>query len=168
MADLKNKIDIKDIDLEQFDAVLVLDGESINEAGLGDLMGNSGSDTRANSAIITPQIDRGAYSQYLNYQDPKIYASWSFGRQLQNQLNGMGAGFAAEVADFGRYVSAKVTYSNPPTGKTASKVFLVVFEPDGKKGNIFQTSNRYRTFSGVGQAASYIKSCVSSLRDKTN
>jgi len=39
-----------------------------------------------------------------------------------------------------------------------------VFDPDGKKGNIFSTSNRYRTFSGIGQAASYIKGAVSSLR----
>lgn len=161
-------VDLKDINIEDFDGILVLDKESINEDSLNNLMGQGGGDVRTLSAIVGPYQDRGAYSQYLNYQDPKLFAQWSFGKQIQNNLTNVGSGYACEVSDFGRYVSVKITYSNPPTGRTASKSFLVVFDPDGKKGNIFQTSNRYRTFSGVSQAASYIKSCVSSLRDKTN
>lgn len=161
-------VDLKDINIEEFDGILVLDKDAVNEAGLDSLIGLGGADVRATSAVTGPNYDKGAYSDYLNYQDPKLYASWAFGKQLQNSLNNVGYGYGCEVSDFGRYVSCKITYSNPPTGKTASKVFLVVFDPDGKKGNIFQTSNRYRTFSGVSQAASYIKSCVSSLKDKTN
>jgi hypothetical protein len=162
-------VDLKDINIEEYDGVLVLDKSAVNEAGLDDVMGpGGGADIRNVSTATGPNFDKGAYSQYLNYQDPKLYANWTFGKQLQNSLSNVGYGYAAEVSDFGRYVSCKITYSNPPTGKTASKTFLVVFDPDGKKGNIFQTSNRYRTFSGVSQAASYIKSCVSSLRDKTN
>ena len=161
-------VDLNNINLDQFDGILVLDNNAVNEDSLNDLMGLGGADVRANSAAVGPYQDRGAYSQYLNYQDPKLFAQWSFGKQIQNNLTNVGNGYACEVSDFGRYVSVKITYSNPPTGKTASKTFLVVFDPDGKKGNIFQTSNRYRTFSGVSQAASYIKSCVSSLRDKTN
>ena len=159
---------LNNINLDQFDGILVLDSNAVNEGSLNDLMGQGGVDVRAASAAVGPYQDRGAYSQYLYYQDPKLFAQWSFGKQIQNSLTNVGYGYGCEVADFGRYVSVKVTYSNPPTGKTASKTFLVVFDPDGKKGNIFQTSNRYRTFSGVSQAASYIKSCVSSLKDRTN
>jgi len=149
-------------------AIIEVTPESVNEAGLGSLLGLGQGDVRTLSATTGPYQDKGAYSDYLYYQDPKLYAAWSFGKQLQNSIGNVGYGYGCEVSDFGRYVSVKVTYSNPPTGKTASKTFLIVFDPDGKKGNIFQTSNRYRTFSGVGQAASYIKSCVSGLRDKTN
>lgn len=161
-------VDLKDINIEEFDGVLVLDKDTVNEGDLNNFTGLGPGDIRATSATTGPHYDRGAYSDYLNYQDPKLYASWSFGKQLQNSLSNPGNGYGCEVSDFGRYVTVKVTYSNPPTGRTASKSFLIVFDPDGKKGNIFQTSNRYRTFSGLSQATSYIKSCMSSLRDKTN
>lgn len=147
-------------------AIIEVTQDSLNE-GLLDVLGKGNPDPRT-ITTTAPAVDKGLYSPYLTYQDPKLYASWAFGKQLQSSLNNIGQGYGCEVSDFGRYVSVKVTYSNPPTGKTASKTFLVVFDPDGKKGNIFQTSNRYRTFSGVGQASSYIKSCVSSLKDKTN
>lgn len=158
------------VDLNNINGAIVEidEKELVNEGDLNDLIGMGGADVRATSAITGPNYDKGAYSTYLQYQDPKLYASWAFGKQLQNSLTNVGYGYSAEVSDFGKYVSVKMSYSNPPTGKTASKTFLVVFDPDGKKGNIFQTSNRYRTFSGVSQAASYIKSCVNSLRDKTN
>lgn len=158
------------VDLNNINGAIIEidDSTPINEAGLGDLMGGGPGDTRAISVTTGPKFDKGAYSDYLYYQDPKLYASWAFGKQIQSYLTNVGYGYGCEVADFGRYVTVKVTYANPPTGKTASKTFLVVFDPDGKKGNIFQSSNRYRTFSGLSQAGSYIKSCVSSLRDKTN
>lgn len=161
-------VDLKDINIDEFDGILVFDKESINEDSLNNLTGLGPGDVRALSATTGPNQDKGAYSQYLYYQDPKLFTQWSFGKQIQNNLTNVGSGYGCEVSDFGRYVSVKVTYSNPPTGKSSSKTFLVVFDPDGKKGNVFQTSNRYRTFSGVSQAASYIKSCVSSLRDKTS
>ena len=161
-------VDLKNINIEEFDGILVLDKSTVNEGDLNNITGLGPGDIRATSATTGPNYDKGAYSQYLNYQDPKLYANWTFGKQLQNYLTNVGYGYGCEVADFGRYVTVKVTYANPPTGKTASKLFLVVFDPDGKKGNIFQNSNRYRTFSGLSQAGSYIKSCVSSLRDKTN
>ena len=151
---------------EEYDAVLVYQ-PSVNEDGLDPLLGTNGADKRATSAGPW-KIDKGAYSTYLYYNDPKLYASWAFGKQLQTALTGFGAGFASEVSDYGKYVSVKVTYSNPPTGKTASKTFLIVFNPDGREGHVFSSSNRYRTFSGLTQAASYIKSAASSLRDKTN
>jgi len=157
------------VDLNNINGAIVeLIPESINEGDLNDLIGLGSGDVRATSAAGGPYWDKWTYSKYLTYQDPKLYASWSFGNQLQDGLNGIGKGYGAEVADFGRYLTVKVTYSNPPTGKSSSKVFLIAFNPDGKKGNIFQNSNRYRTFSGLSQAISYIKSCVSSLRDKTN
>lgn len=164
----RSVVDLNNIDLEQFDGILVMGKEALNEGSLDGLMGAGPGDVRATSAMVGPKWDKGAYSDYLYYQDPKLYASWAFGKQLQQNLTSIGYGYSVEVSDFGRYVTAKISYSNPPTGKTASKMFLIAFDPDGKTGNIFQTSNRYRTFSGVSQAASYIKSCASSLRDKTN
>lgn len=161
-------VDLENINLDEFDGILALDKNAINEGSLNDLMGAGAGDVRALSAATGPSQDKGAYSKYLYYQDPKLFAQWAFGKQLQSYLGNVGYGYSVEVSDFGRYVSARLTYSNPPTGKTASKTFLIVFDPDGKTGNIFQTSNRYRTFSGVSQAASYIKSSVSSLRNATS
>lgn len=156
------------INFDDYDGILVFDGDwkTLCE-GINDPIPGGPGDVRTLSASIGPTQDKGAYSQYIDYQDPKLFASWSFGNQIRNNLGNVGYGYGCEVADYGRYVSVKVTYSNPPTGKTASKTFLVVFEPDGKKGYVFQTSNRYRTFSGVSQAASYIKSATSSLRSAT-
>lgn len=161
-------VDLRDINLDLFDSILVMDKDSVNEGLIDNLIGGGPGDKRATSAVVGPTWDKGAYSSYLDYEDPKLYASWAFGKQILSYLNGMGHGLSAEVADYGRFVSVKVTYSNAPTGRTASKTFLIVFDPDGKTGNIFQTSNRYRTFSGLSQAVSYIKSCTSSLQSKTN
>lgn len=160
-------IDPKDINLDDFDGILCLDENAINEAGLDSLIGTSGADIRATSVMV-PQQDKGAYSKYLDYNDPKLYRSWTFGKQILNLLGSIGVGYGCEVADYGKYVSVRVSYSNSSSGKTSSKTFLIVFDPDGKQGNIFQSSNRYRTFAGTSQAVSYIKSSVSGLRDKTN
>ena len=159
---------LEDINFEEYDGILVLDKNAINEGSLDQVMGRGQADVRATSATVGPYWDKGAYSDYLYYQDPKLYINWTFGKQLQNNLTNIGYGYAAEVSDFGRYVTCKVSYSNPPTGRTATKTFLVVFDPDGKTGNIFQNSNRYRTFSGISQAVSYIKSSVSGLRSATS
>jgi len=172
MVDLNfNKIEtemlnLKDIDLNEYDAVLVYQ-PTVNESDLSDLMGSGTPDKRA-TATSPWRTDKGAYSNYLFYNDPKLYTAWSFGKQLQNALVGIGSGYSAEVSDYGKYVSARITYSNPPTGRSASKTFLIVFNPDGKEGHVFSSSNRYRTFSGITQAASYIKSASSSLRERTS
>lgn len=156
------------VDLNNINGAIVeIDERELVNEGLEKLLGPGPGDTRSLSVATGPHQDRGAYSTYFNYQDPKLYANWAFGKEIQNNLTNIGYGYSAEVADFGRFVSIKITYSNPPTGKSASKTFLVVFDPDGKKGNIFQNSNRYRTFSGVSQAASYIKSCASALQSPT-
>lgn len=157
---------LKNINLDDYDAVLVYQ-PSVNESGLDDLLGAGTPDKRAVSTSPW-RVDKGAYSNYLFYNDPKLYTSWAFGKQLQNALVNIGSGYSAEVSDYGKYVSARVTYSNPPTGRSASKTFLIVFNPDGKEGHVFSSSNRYRTFSGITQAASYIKSAASSLRERTN
>ena len=159
-------VDLKDINLESFDSVLVFE-PMVNEEDIRDLIGHGQADVRATSTSL-PKFDKGLYSRYLTYNDPKLYTDWAFGKQIQTSIGNIGPGYGCEVADYGKYVSVKVTYSNAPTGKTASKTFLIVFDPDGSKGNIFQTSNRYRTFSGVSQATSYIKSCASSLKSLTS
>jgi hypothetical protein len=115
----------------------------------------------------------GTYSrspQWMNnsydWDDPKLYASFSFGNAIQSQLNSIGAGFSAQVSDFGKWVVVTVTHSDIITGRSASKTFLVVFKPDGD-GIILNSHNRYRTISGYSEAINYIRSVSSNLRSAT-
>ena len=106
---------------------------------------------------------------YIDWNDPRLWTSTAFGRVLQSSLTGMGAGFSAQVTDFKRWVTVVVSYQNLITGKGASKHFLVVFDkPDKPNGMVMSTANRYRSISGVDQAASYIKSASYALKDQTN
>ena len=79
----------------------------------------------------------------------------------------MNNGFSAEVVDFKKWVTVRVTHSNHITGKSASKTFLIVFKQKGD-GIVLSTHNKYRTISGVDQAASYIRQVCNSLTNETN
>lgn len=108
----------------------------------------------------------GGNSRYWDTYDPKLYDMFSFGNSLRQSLNSMGTGFSCEVTDFKKWVVVTVHHSNILTGKSASKTFLVVFNPD-KDGIVLSTHNRYRTISGVDQAASYIRSACNALQSDT-
>ena len=115
-------------------------------------------------------IDTTTHGIYknVNYDDPALWSPMAFGRSLQQGLqSGLGAGFSIEVTDFGKYVSVRTSYHNHVTGRSASKIFLVVFEKDGD-GIVMSTANRWRSISGTGQALSYIRSASMSLKDSTN
>lgn len=101
-----------------------------------------------------------------DYDDPKLYNNFSFGQTLRSLLNNMGEGFSCKVTDFGKWVTAELTHHNHITGRSASKTFLIVFKYKGD-GIVLSTHNRYRTISGVDQAASYIKSAASTLQGNT-
>lgn len=109
-----------------------------------------------------PQPTTG-FSKYYNADDPKLYSYFTFGNALRQTLNNMGAGFMAKVTDFKKWVVVEVSYHNTITGKTSSKTFLIVFKQKGD-GMVLTTHNRYRTISGVDQAASYIRSACGSLQ----
>jgi hypothetical protein len=78
----------------------------------------------------------------------------------------MGNDFSSRVTDFGKWVTVDISHHNHITGRTSSKTFLIVFQQKGD-GIVLSTHNRYRTISGVDQAASYIKSVASSLQNNT-
>lgn len=94
---------------------------------------------------------------------------FNYGNVLRNQIS-LGAGYGVEVSDFGTEISVKVSYTNPATGKGASKCFLIVFDltAKGGKGLVKSSAARWRSISDVSQAASYIRSCASSLSGRTS
>lgn len=108
-----------------------------------------------------------------DYDDPKLYASYSFGRLVQQELNNWRTGYSAKVTDFGKWVVIDVSFHHHVTGRTASKTFLVVFN-GGPKGNdkagglVLSTANKWRSISGASQAASYIKSACGALENSTS
>lgn len=101
-----------------------------------------------------------------DWDDPRLWSAHSFGSTLRTILNGMGTGYSSEITDFGKWVTVRVTYHDQISGRSASKIFLIVFKQKGD-GIVMSTHNRYRTISGVDQAGSYIRSTCSSLQNST-
>lgn len=112
-----------------------------------------------------PGVTKG-FSQYFDVDDPKMYSQFTFGNIMRQSLNNVGNGFYAEVTDFKKWVTVRVSHHNHITGKTSSKTFLIVFKKKGD-GIVLSTHNRFRTISGVDQAISYIKSAMNSLTNDT-
>lgn len=106
-------------------------------------------------------------TQYVNWDDPKLWSPTAFGRIMQSELNSIGGGFSAEVTDFGKWVVCKINHHNFVTGRTSSKTFLIVFKQKGD-GIVLSTANKWRSISGYGQAVSYIKSAAQSLRNSND
>lgn len=149
-------------DISKYDAVLVCDYEQmVNEY-----------DER--SFGTRPIQGMGSNTpQNMNYDDPKLYASYSFGRLVQSDLNNWRTGYSAKVTDFGKWVVVEVTYHHHVTGRSASKTFLIVFNggPNGTDkagGMVLSTANKWRSISGAGQAATYIKSACGALEQSTS
>jgi hypothetical protein len=135
---------------KKYDAILYIDNCSINE-----------NDSRSYSKGKYMSTTIGPY-----YDDPKLYNYFSFGNVVNRALNNMSDGYSCQVTDFKKWVVVTVSHSNVITGKSASKTFLIVFNPD-KDGVILSTHNRYRTISGVDQAITYIRSACQSLSNET-
>lgn len=137
---------------KQYDAILVLENR-INE------------DDRYHARKSPDYAPKGP-GIYADIHDPKMYASNNFGRTLRDALKGM-TGSIVKVSDFGKYVSVDVGFHDYISGKTSTKTFLIVFEYKGD-GMVFTSSTKWRTISGVDQAASYIRSACSSLQSEAN
>ena len=106
-------------------------------------------------------------TQYVNWDDAKLWANNAFGRLLRNELNNMGNGFSAEVTDFAKWVVVKVNHHDYITGRTSSKTFLVVFN-NKDAGIVLSTANKWRSISGYSQAVSYIKAASQVLRNSSS
>lgn len=101
--------------------------------------------------------------------DWRVWNSTGFGNRLQSQLANLGKGYSAEVTDMGKCIAVRVSYHNPVTGKGVAKTYVVYFDtPDTGDGRIFVTSTKWRTISSFDQAASYIRSSISSYAGQTS
>ena len=140
----------------KIDTILYIENP-VNEGNYADRFhGNSLPDAR----------DKFAKGGSYNYDDPKLYANNSFGRSLHSELNNMGNGFSAEVTDFGKWVTVRVSHTDFVTGRASSKTFLVVFS-NKAKGLVLSTANKWRSIDGYSQAAMYIKSAANSLKSSS-
>ena len=114
-----------------------------------------------------PSIDYNPRGMYIGVRDPKLMTSWNFGKQLQRNLNNLGAGFNCQVFDCGGEVAVTISHNQIDTGRTASKTFIIVFDNKSGDGIIKSSSTRWRTVSGLGQVESYIRSVASNLASDT-
>ena len=135
--------------------VLYIQSENLNE----------GADRRSVNTKMVNGLDRGP-NGIVNYDDPKLYTATNFGRQLQTMLSNSN-NFWAEVSDFGRYVVVTAGYHNTVSGRSATKHFVIAFDPDGV-GTVFTSATKWRSISGVSQAASYIKSACNPLESSAS
>lgn len=142
--------------MKKYDAILYYD-QLVNEGAYDDRSYASPGSTMSNTK---------GFNVGINWDDPKLYAGHSFGNRLKSALDGMGSNYSNKVTDFGKWVTVEVTHHDRITGRSASKIFLVVFKQKGD-GIVLSTHNRYRTISGVEQAASYIRSACGSLQGAT-
>lgn len=140
-------------DLKDY-TVLYITPENINEADNRTVNTRhiNGKDTGPNGTV--------------NFDDPRLYMSTNFGRQLQSYLSGSN-GFWAEVSDFGRYVVVTAGFHNTVSGRSSTKHFVIAFDPDGV-GTIFTSATKWRSISGISQAVSYIKSVCGALESSAN
>lgn len=140
--------------MKKYDAILCVDDTQEiyeNERRIG-----------SKSTDTSPRYFQGSY----DYDDPQMYNNFNFARSLRSQLSGMGSGFNCRVTDFKKWVVVDMSYHDIVTGRSASKTFLVIFKKKGD-GMILSTHNRYRTISGIDQAASYIRNVAGTIKDST-
>lgn len=151
------------IDTSKYDAILV--------CNLDNMLNEDNSDARSFTGAGPGKI--GSATPFTWYDDPRLYSKNAFGKSLQTELNNWKQGFNARVTDFSKWVVVEVTHHNHITGRSSSKTFLVVFD-GGPKGNdpaggmVLTTANKWRTISGVGQAASYIKAASGALESEAS
>ena len=148
--------------ISKYDAILVMDTNAMLNEAYGDERSYTGAGPGKNVGKVP----------YMWYDDPKLFAQNAFGKMMLNDLTAWKQGYSAKVTDFGKWVVVEVTYMHHVTGRSASKIFLVVFDggPKGTDkggGMIMSTANKWRTISGYSQAVSYIKSVSTALEAAT-
>lgn len=140
------------IDIDKYDSILYIDDiQNINE------------DERIHTKRQASSIYGG---DNINRPESYLLNAFAYGKIIQQAFSSE-RGVFCEVADFGKYVSVTAGVSDPNTGRTSKKTFLIVFKSK-EEGLVYSASNKWRSVSGVQQAISYIKSVVSVLRNDTN
>ena len=86
----------------------------------------------ADSRLMTTKQNSASPAGPNGYRiDPALWGSNTFGSSLQSSIGNLGTGWWCEVTDFKKYIVVTVGYHNIITGRTAHKVFLIVFEDKG-------------------------------------
>lgn len=99
--------------------------------------------------------------------DAKLWSGAGFGRKLRSSLGYPNDGTSFEVTDLGKLVVINASYTNLANGKKIQKTFAILFNDLTGSGRVYVTSTRWREFSTVDQAASYIKSYMGSEKSRT-
>lgn len=100
----------------------------------------------------------------INAYDWRLWSASGFGNRLRGMLSAGDGKKSFEVTDMGAYVVVRAAYHSTATGEGRTKTFVIAFDdPKVGDGKIFTTSTKWRTFSSVQQAASYINSTVNSF-----
>lgn len=143
---------------DKYDTILYIDNP-INEAK---------ADPRTQYAGGAP-LSKGYDIRFGYLKNTQGNNPYNYGQSLRSTLPCTG-GWSTEVADFGTEIAVKITYNNPATGRSASKMYLIVFDMATKngKGMIKVSNAKWRSISDISQAASYIKGASSSLQNYTS
>lgn len=139
-------------DMKKYDAILYVEEEPIIKE----------MDERIYSRTATASTVK-SLNKNAEWLDPKLFSPYAFGQSLSSALSNLGNGYSCKVTDFSKWIVVDVSHHDILTGRTSSKTFLIIFK-NKTEGTVFSTHNRYRTISGVGQAASYIRSAMSTLQ----
>lgn len=100
--------------------------------------------------------------------DWRIWNQTSFGNIIRRRLASI-TDLNSRVFDAGKWVSVSAEITNPATGKTITKDFIIVFEdPKTGAGNIYSSSARWRSIGSVDQAVSYISNITRSFSNSIN
>lgn len=138
--------------------------EDINEAkklAVGNFPGN----TRI-------QYDATAGFKYNTQAPPAVGpgSPGTLGNAVRSQLSSLGAGYGAQVADFGEAVTVTITYSNAKSGRCASQSFVIIYRGPSAKltYSVYANAGRYRHCNDFNQAVSFIRSKAGTLPGSTN
>lgn len=110
----------------------------------------------------------GALGYAQNSYDYRVWDRVSFGNILRRRLASI-TELNSVVFDAGKWVSVSAQITNPATGKSISKEFIIVFDnPQTGSGNIYSSSTKWRSIGSPDQAVSYIVNITKAMSNQIN
>lgn len=94
----------------------------------------------------------------------------TLGNAVRSALSTLGAGYGAQVADFGEVVTVTITYSNAKTGRCSSQSFVILYRGRTAKNmyTVYANAGRWRNCNDYNQAIGFIRSKVGSIAGSAN
>lgn len=114
----------------------------------------------------TQNVDNLEYDTVLVMDCPinEAEEDYGFAQEVLSSLQYIGQGFSTTVCNFGSEISVIVGYSSPHANRISQKNFLIKIYDKKGNGAIKTSARRYRTFTSISQACSYIRSRCNALR----